>query len=86
MIPESMTKAVRLTDMPDWLSAAQVMSWANIRGRSTLQRWCRLGLFPKPTRIGHNRGLLRWRRDDLERYAAQQASGHSQPVPGEVTA
>ena len=34
--------------------------------RSTLWRWCRVGLFPKPIRLGPN--SIRWKRAEVDTW------------------
>ena len=38
--------------------------------KSTIERWTRLGKFPKPIRLGTN--SIAWRRRDLERWLAER--------------
>lgn len=40
-------------------------------GVSTVWRWKTLGQIPKPMKIG---GLVRWRREDIERFTASTAA------------
>ena len=53
---------------PGFLSEHEVRSTYALVSHSTLWRWCRIGIFPKPIRCGPRR--IFWRRADVEAWAA----------------
>lgn len=52
---------------PRYLTVGQVAARLSV-STDTIWRWCRLGTFPKPYRIGGN--TSRWRLSEIEEYEA----------------
>ena len=46
----------------------EVMGAVGIRGKATIYRWIKAGIFPKPVALGPR--LRAWRRADIEHYLA----------------
>lgn len=55
------------TEIADLLTGKELCRIAKCT-RRTLDRWTRLGVFPTPIRIGHGRGSLRWKREDVQQW------------------